>query len=56
MVGVNPTRPADQYREFAKEARALARRLRSDDARNKDLEIADAWEMLARDSERRSAG
>lgn len=45
---------ADQYREFAKRVRALALRLRTDDARSKALQIAEAWEKLAKDSERGS--
>ena len=46
-------RKADQYREFAKEVRAIAARLRSGEEREKLLQIAEEWDKLATDRERR---
>lgn len=42
---------AHQPRELANGARALAQRLRSDEARDTVLQIAEAWDKLANDSE-----
>ena len=45
---------AVEYRQVAKELRALAERLKGG-TREKLLQIAEDWEKLARDSERRVA-